>query len=87
MSCSTQLRNTAIYRLIIVLLSFGGYGGISLYFNAFFHDYNKTTTAQFFTLQKRSVLIPSISSFLREAVKTGHMIYLLRNTGTADLDC
>ncbi len=73
------MRNTAIYRLLIVLVVFAGYGGVSFYFNYFFHDFNRTTTVQFYALQKRSVFIPEVTSLLREAVRTGNMIYLQRN--------
>ncbi len=62
-----------------MLVVFAGYAGVSFYFNYFFHDFNRSTTVQFYALQKRSVFIPEVTSLLREAVRTGNMIYLQRN--------
>ncbi len=76
---SSKLRNTAICRLLIVLSVFLAYGALSLYYNYFFHDYNRTITAQLYVLHKRGINVPIVSSLLREAVSTGKKEYLIRN--------
>lgn len=74
-----KLRNTAIIRLVLILIVFLIYGGVSLYFNYFVHDFTKSTLTQFYTLLKRSLYIPTISCMLRLALTERNKKYILKN--------
>jgi len=75
----TSLRNTAIFRLIIILSVFMLYSGISLYFNWFIHDFSRTSIRHFYDLLKRSLHVPTINMLIRMAITEKNYQYVSRN--------
>ncbi len=65
---------------------FAAYGGLSLYLNYYFHDFNRTTTTHLYVLHKRAINIPIVSSLLREGIMTGNRDYLIRTPGKTWVD-
>jgi len=75
----TDLRNTAIFRLVIILIVFLIYGGVSLYFNYYMHYFNNTTMTQFYTLLNRSLYMPTITCLMRLALIEKTKLYVVPN--------
>ncbi|MDR3548023.1 MAG: PAS domain S-box protein [Candidatus Pacebacteria bacterium] len=65
----SSLRNRSILKLGVVLGFFLVYGGLSLYFNYYVHDFNNTTTSFFYVLTKRDTYTIVLSTLLRQAVR------------------
>jgi len=75
----TKLRNISIFKLSIVVFSFLIYGGVSLYFNYYLYDFNKSTTDFFYQLSKRNVYGVVLSGMMREAVRVRNKDLLNKN--------
>jgi len=75
----TDLRNTAIFRLAIILAVFLVYGGVSLYFNYYIHYFNNTTMTQFYTLLNRSLYMPTITCLMRLSLIEKTKLYVEPN--------
>jgi len=75
----TKLRNTAIFRLVVILTVFLVYGAVSLYFNYFVHDYSRSSMTHFYNLLKRSLYIPTITTMIRMAITEKNSKYLSPN--------
>ncbi len=65
---SNKLRNTAIWRLAVVLVVFLAYGGASLYFNYYFHNVNSSALEQLYAILKRTTYIPTMTAIIRTVV-------------------
>ncbi len=79
----SSLRNRTICKLGIVLFFFLIYGGSSLYFNYYVHDFNDSTTRFFFDLTKRNTYPTMLPSYIREAVRLRDKS-LLRHSNNSD---
>ncbi len=79
------LRNKSVAKLGVVLMFFMVYGGGSLYFNYYVHEFNDEVTNFFYYLTKRDTYATLICMYFRESVRLRRKDFLQYSNNSDDM--